>query len=154
MIALLDAPLSLFSIPIVWIAQFIPMHMRVRAFKAKMGWNNLEPRRNIERLENDPKVDKAFLQRVVRLDGAHQNGLEAFPLWAAAVIVGNMAGMDNRTLNVCSALFVGGRVLFTYLYVKQKTVVQSYVRSIVWTATTVISLYMLTHSAMLRFRSA
>ncbi|KZV97390.1 hypothetical protein EXIGLDRAFT_642316 [Exidia glandulosa HHB12029] len=150
---LLDVPLSLFSIPVVWMVGFAPTRLRVKMFRDTIGWNNLEPRTNLERLEKDPKVDKAFLLRLVRLEGAHQNGLEALPLWASAVIAGNMVGMNNRTLNIYSALFVGGRVLFNYIYVAQKTKAHSYVRCVVWATTTGISLYMLVQSALIRLRS-
>lgn len=33
---------------------------------------SVTPRRNIERLQKDPTVDKVFLDRIVKLDGAHQ----------------------------------------------------------------------------------
>ncbi|KZV97391.1 hypothetical protein EXIGLDRAFT_832944 [Exidia glandulosa HHB12029] len=148
----IDTPLSFFSIPLIWLAAQAPARMRVNAINGKVGYNNLAPRKNIERLEKDPNTDKEFLNRIIRLEGAHQNGLEAFPLWAVAVIAGNVGGMENRTLNICSALYVAGRFLYIYVYLNQKTRAQSIMRTGVWALTTAIPLYVLVHSAIIRRR--
>ncbi|KZV92943.1 hypothetical protein EXIGLDRAFT_717792 [Exidia glandulosa HHB12029] len=150
--AFINTPLSYFSIPIIWLSAFFLVRMRVDLVEAKIGWDYLVGApENLERLKKD-SADKEFVNRVLHIERAHQNTLEAFPLWAVAVIVGNAAGMSNRTLNICSALYVGGRFLYVYLFINQKTFKQSRTRSLSWALTTLIPLYVLFHSAIIRSR--
>ena len=63
-----------------------------------------------------------------KLHAAHVSGLENFPLFAAAMIVGNDAGLANGTLNALGFGYLLSRGAYTWLYVtatKEKT---SYVR--------------------------
>ena len=62
--------------------------------------------------------------KLKRREAAHVNGLENFPLFAAAMIVGNDAGLDSGTLNLCGVGYLVCRGVYSWLYVtvtKEKT---------------------------------
>lgn len=54
---------------------------------------------------------------ITRLTGCHQNGLEAFAYFAAAVLGGLAAGLDKEYLDTMALTFVGIRILYTINYI-------------------------------------
>lgn len=61
---------------------------------------------------------------------AQLNGFEAFPPFAAGVIVAHLAGAMQSTIDLLAMTFVGLRVLYTLLYIYD----ESTARSAVWAA--------------------
>jgi uncharacterized MAPEG superfamily protein len=60
--------------------------------------------------------------------GAHQNGFEAFPFFAAAVIVAEMHQAPQGTVNTLAVAFLILRVLYVLLYIGDRPSA----RSAVW----------------------
>jgi uncharacterized MAPEG superfamily protein len=58
---------------------------------------------------------------IVRAEGAQQNGFENIGLFAAAVVIGNVAKLDNWTLNALSAAYLASRVAYNALYITGTT---------------------------------
>ncbi|MBV1870980.1 MAG: MAPEG family protein [Gammaproteobacteria bacterium] len=65
-----------------------------------------------------------------RANWAQMNGFEAFPPFAAAVIIAHLCVVDQSTLNMLAVGFVILRVLHAILYIANL----GYLRSIVWFA--------------------
>ena len=65
-----------------------------------------------------------------RAHAAHLNSFEAFPLFAAAVIVAQMTGADQGRVDLLALSFIGLRVLYGLLYLANKAAL----RSLVWMA--------------------
>ncbi|KAJ6560008.1 hypothetical protein B0H19DRAFT_1069716 [Mycena capillaripes] len=129
----LSSPLSLYSIPAVWLTAFSPVLLRTRAISQVKNYNNVQPRRNTSSVVLDKNIPPALAARIERMEGAHWNGNENFPLWIAAILAGNMVGLDDYTLNVASIAYelsVAGRVLYNYIYITQETEAQSYLRRV------------------------
>src|SRR5688572_26618870 len=61
---------------------------------------------------------------------AQLNGFEAFPPFAAAVIVAHLAGASQPTIDALAVSFVVLRVIYTMLYIHDKPTA----RSVVWAA--------------------
>jgi uncharacterized MAPEG superfamily protein len=59
---------------------------------------------------------------------AHQNMFEAFPLFAAGVLVTQVTQVQGATVDVLAGVFVVARVLYTVLYL----INQHALRSLVW----------------------
>ncbi|KAJ7474132.1 hypothetical protein FB451DRAFT_1398130 [Mycena latifolia] len=66
--------------------------------------NSLQPRGNTSRVSADKQVPAAISARIERMEGTHLNDNKNFPIWVAAVLVGNFARLDNYTMNVISIL--------------------------------------------------
>jgi uncharacterized MAPEG superfamily protein len=76
-----------------------------------------------------------------RAHAAHLNAFEAFPAFAAAVIIAHLAGVPQARIDALAVVFVAARIAFLYCYVSDRPAA----RSIVWTLGTVawIALYVL-----------
>ncbi|KAJ6578871.1 hypothetical protein DFH09DRAFT_1276290 [Mycena vulgaris] len=143
----LSTPLSLYSIPAVWLTAFLPVTLKTMLIEKVKGYNNLEPRPTTSRLVTDKSVPPAVAARILRMEGAHLNGYENFPIWIAAVLAGNMAGLDNRTLNIVSLFYVAGRITYNYIYFNQATEFQSWVRTGVYFSTLSLPMYLIFSAA-------
>jgi uncharacterized MAPEG superfamily protein len=64
---------------------------------------------------------KATKDTIIRAEGAQQNGFENVGLFASAVVAGNIAGLDNRTLNILSSGYLASRAVYNYIYINNKT---------------------------------
>ncbi|KAJ7259820.1 hypothetical protein C8J57DRAFT_1184994 [Mycena rebaudengoi] len=139
--------LSLYSIPAVWLTAFFPVMMKTATIATVRGFNNVQPRRNTVRVYQDKNVTPEILARIERMEGAHLNGNENLPIWIAAILAGNFAGLDNKILNQASLAYFVGRVLYNFIYINQKTRAQSSIRSLVYAGTLSIPMYLLFKAA-------
>lgn len=88
-----------------------------------------EPRYLREGGNNDPRAYAATLDgRRKRAHNAHLNGFEAFPAFAAAVLLAEHAGAPQGTVDTLALVFVAARVLHGVLYIAD----QATLRSLVW----------------------
>ncbi|MCJ1477289.1 hypothetical protein MMC13_005960 [Lambiella insularis] len=79
------------------------------------------PRSLIGKLASDQTIDQATKDRIIRAEGAQQNGFENLGLFAAAVVAGNVAGLDNWWLNALSGGYLASRVAYNVVYVNNET---------------------------------
>ena len=102
----------------------------IAKWKAR-GYDNHDPRAWLARQEGWR----------ARADAAQSNSLEAFPFFAAAVVLALQAGVDADTVAQWAWLFVGLRLVYIFCYVTDRATV----RSIVWMLglAVVIRLYVL-----------
>jgi uncharacterized MAPEG superfamily protein len=104
---------SLYAIPAAWILSIAP-----HFYAASLGkFDNKNPRTYTRDTEGDQSIDKATKAKIVRAEGAQQNGFENLGLFAAAVVIGNVAKLPNETLNTLSAAYLASRVAYNALYV-------------------------------------
>ncbi len=66
---------------------------------------------------------------------AHQNAIEAFPPFAAAVIICHLAHGDARWATILSLVFIASRVVYPILYIADLSTLRSTVWSIGYAAT-------------------
>ncbi|KZP26919.1 hypothetical protein FIBSPDRAFT_854269 [Athelia psychrophila] len=144
---LISSPLSLYSIPVVWLTAFIPAAFRNVTIGVNAGYNNVAPRGNAARLAASAKVSKDIAAKVARMDGAHHNGIEQLPIWFAAVIVANYVGLEHETINKASLYYIAVRTLFNIVYIKQTTRAHSAVRSLLFFAGLAAPMYLLISAA-------
>ncbi|TFK34517.1 hypothetical protein BDQ12DRAFT_726909 [Crucibulum laeve] len=146
----LSTPLSLYSIPVMWFLAYYPSFLKGATIQGIAGLNKLfhsvDPRGNVARL-SEKKINPDVVARIKRMEGAHFNGVESFPLWSLAVLVGNYAGLDNQTLNIVSSLYLFSRVVYNQIYINQTTEKQGSFRSIVWATGLTLPFYLLIKAA-------
>ena len=68
--------------------------------------------------------------RRARLQGAHQNGMEAFPFFAAAVLLAEYRGAPQTIVDWLAVAFVVTRLLYVFAYVGNRPTV----RTMLWNA--------------------
>lgn len=90
------------------------------ASKWRRDYNNAAPRAGVDKLA--PRNQRAYW--------AQLNAFEAFPLFAAAVIVAHLSvsRADQAWINGLAVAFVGFRVLYTLAYIYDKPAL----RSLLW----------------------
>jgi uncharacterized MAPEG superfamily protein len=83
------------------------------------------------RYDNARPRDPAFYDGGIRERalGAHQNGIEAFPFFAAAVLLAEFRGAPQNLINELSVLFVIVRAAYVLTYIGDRPSL----RSILWT---------------------
>ena len=90
-------------------------------------FNNRHPREWQSRLTGMPS----------RAHAAHLNSFEAFPLFAAAVIIAHLRDAPQSTVDNLALAFVGLRLLYGILYL----VDQHWMRSLVWAGALVCTVW-------------
>jgi len=111
-IGVVEMTLAFWCIPI---AMFLPL---VWAGFAKAGikdYDNARPREFMAKLEG----------RGRRADWAQQNAYEAFPPFAAGVIVAHLTGAEQSTIDLVAGLFIVFRLAHGACYILDKAMIRS-----------------------------
>ena len=89
------------------------------------------------RYDNAKPRDPAFYDEPLRARalGAHQNGIEAFPLFATAVLLAEFRGAPQNLVNELAVLFLIVRVAYVFTYLGDRPTL----RSILWSIGFVIN---------------
>jgi uncharacterized MAPEG superfamily protein len=82
------------------------------------------------RFDNAKPRDPAFYQDPIaaRSLGAHQNGIESFPFFAAAVLLAEFRACPQNLINELAVLFVIVRIAYVFTYIGNRPTL----RSILW----------------------
>ncbi|AEK60966.1 MAPEG family protein [Collimonas fungivorans] len=99
----------------VLIAGLMPLFTVVFAKRGRPDFDNSEPRAWLEK--------QSGLRR--RADYAHRNHFEAFPFFAAGVIIAQQVHAPQNMLNLLAALFIVARVVYTILYLTDRPSLRS-----------------------------
>ena len=102
----------------VLIAALMPYVLVWYAKFSTKGYDNKNPRDFLISLDGAAK----------RASAAHLNCFEAFPAFAASVIIAHAAGVSIGFINFLSLLFIFFRILYCLFYI----INQSTLRSLVW----------------------
>jgi uncharacterized MAPEG superfamily protein len=80
--------------------------------------------------DNSKPRDPAFYQDPIaaRALGAHQNGIEAFPFFAIAVLLAEFRSSPQNLINELAVLFVIVRIAYVFTYIGNRPTL----RSILW----------------------
>jgi uncharacterized MAPEG superfamily protein len=72
--------------------------------------------------DNAKPRDPAFWEKPIRAraQGAHQNGIETFPFFAAAVLLAEFRGCPQGRLDALAVAFVALRILFVAAYLANR----------------------------------
>ncbi|WP_213773114.1 MAPEG family protein [Bradyrhizobium sp. dw_78] len=90
------------------------------------------------RFDNSRPRDSAFYQDPIaaRALGAHQNGIEAFPFFAVAVLLAEFRAGPQRYINELAVLFLIVRIAYVLTYLGNRPTL----RSILWAIGFVINI--------------
>lgn len=99
----------------ILIAGILPVVTVAIAKWGKRDFDNSEPRRWLEKQEG--------LRR--RADSAHRNHFEAFPFFAAGVLVAQQLNADQDSINMLAVVFIVARLVYTLLYLTDRATLRS-----------------------------
>ncbi len=106
------------SILCVLLAAIMPYILVAYAKFSEKGYDNHLPREHMDKKEG--VIKRAY--------AAHLNSFEAFPAFAAVVILGHFAGVSMVALSLLSVLFIVCRIFYGIFYILDK----ASLRSTVW----------------------
>ena len=88
--------------------------------------------------DNSKPRNPAFYQDAIRARalGAHQNGIEAFPFFATAVLLAEFRAAPQNLINELAVLFLIVRIAYVFTYLGNR----SRLRSILWNIGFVINI--------------
>jgi uncharacterized MAPEG superfamily protein len=101
------------------------------------------------RFDNSRPRDPAFYEDPIaaRALGAHQNGIEAFPFFAAAILLAEFRACPQRLIDELAVLFVIVRIAYVFTYLGNRPTL----RSILWCIGFAINLAIFFMPALRRF---
>ena len=101
------------------------------------------------RFDNSKPRDPAFYEDPIatRALGAHQNGIEAFPFFAAAVLLAEFRACPQNLINELAILFVIVRIAYVFTYIGNRQTL----RSILWSIGFAINIAIFFLPALRRF---
>jgi len=88
------------------------------------------PRTNLDVWKG--KLSTEVWNQLARASGAHLNSMEVFPLFAAAVVAGNVAKLPAEDMNAMVLSFVAVRTLYLGVYIGVKNNTLAQVRTAIW----------------------
>lgn len=94
----------------ILIAGILPVVTVAVAKWGRRDFDNAEPRQWMEKLQG--------LRR--RADNAHRNHFEAFPFFAAGVLVAQQLNADQDSINMLAVTFIAARIVYTLLYLANR----------------------------------
>lgn len=104
----------------VLFAGLMPFIFGAIAKSSRQGYDNRAPREFLDTLEGWGR----------RANWAQMNSLEAFPFFAAAVIIAQLRGMDQSLMNSLATGFIVARIAYGAFYILDRPTL----RSLSWTA--------------------
>src|SRR6201996_9419508 len=101
------------------------------------------------RFDNANPRDPGFYKGPIgaRALGAHQNGIEAFPFFAFAVLLAEFRGSPQRLIDELAVLFLIVRIAYVFTYLGNRPTL----RSILWSVAFAINLAIFFMPALRRF---
>jgi uncharacterized MAPEG superfamily protein len=105
----------------ILVAALLPYLWVAVAKTGAPGYNNKDPRAWVARQDS---------YRVRNANGAHLNAFEAFPAFAAGVLMAQLAGVDGARIDLLALLFVALRIAHGVFYLTAL----HWLRSLAWTA--------------------
>ena len=99
----------------VLIAAVMPLFLAGYAKFSSKGYDNSSPREFLGKLQGKSQ----------RANFAQLNSLEAFPPFAAAVIIAHLAGVVQAHITVLAVLFVVFRIIYGFCYILDKASLRS-----------------------------
>jgi uncharacterized MAPEG superfamily protein len=132
--------LSFFAVPVYWVLCLLPHNYAIYIIqKANNGrWDNSSPRSSNWDATLRKSTPADVYSRYERAEAAQKNGFENFPIFTGAILAGNFAHLDTRTLNLFVVVYLFMRILYTLVYVSVSSHRLSLLRSTIWFLSTLL----------------
>ncbi|KAF1840799.1 uncharacterized protein K460DRAFT_321303 [Cucurbitaria berberidis CBS 394.84] len=114
---------SILAIPAYYMLSVLPHGYAINvATQGKLNaWDNRNPRSTDLKASLKQRLPAETFAKYERLEACHANGMENLPLFASAVILGNMAGLKKQDLTAFVGTFLAIRIAYTAVYATNQT---------------------------------
>lgn len=125
---------SVLAIPAYFILSTLPhsyaIHIATNGQPLK--WDNRNPRATGIRKNLQERLPKETYEKWERCEAASANGMENLPLFASAIILAKVAGLDKGETNTFAGTYLAVRALYFLNYIMTKRNEYTYIRSGLW----------------------
>ncbi|RMZ69013.1 ADP-ribosylation factor [Pyrenophora seminiperda CCB06] len=97
-----------------------------------LTWDNRNPRSSDMKARLKQRIPGKTYAMYERMEACHANGMENLPLFLGAVVLGNMAGLEEVQLSRFVTCFLAVRVAYTVAYMTTCTQLPTLIRSGLW----------------------
>ncbi|KAF2866790.1 hypothetical protein BDV95DRAFT_631590 [Massariosphaeria phaeospora] len=144
--------LSILAVPAYYMLSIWPhlYAIEVASQGKLLEWDNRNPRSSELKSKLKDGLDADSYAKYERAEACHANGMENLPLFATAVILGNMAGLKREGLSGLTGfagLFLATRLVYTSVYLTHRTQGLTVVRTGLWAAGTGLCLRVIVKAA-------
>ncbi|KAF2786020.1 hypothetical protein K505DRAFT_330634 [Melanomma pulvis-pyrius CBS 109.77] len=130
---------SIAAIPVYYILSVIPhsyaLHVATQGKPTE--WDNRNPRSSDLKAKLKERLPADRFALYERAEACHANGMENLPLFASAVVLGNMAGLKKDGLSGMTGfagIYLAIRLAYTAIYLNTNTQGPTVLRSALWVA--------------------
>lgn len=125
---------SILSIPAYFFLAMFPHGWAINvASQGRIStWDNRNPRNTDLKAKLKARLPAETYAKYERLEACHANSMESFPLFIAAIVLGNVAGLKKEELTSFAAWFLVVRVAYMLVYASMKTKGPTLVRTGIW----------------------
>ncbi|ORY75327.1 hypothetical protein BCR35DRAFT_314653 [Leucosporidium creatinivorum] len=127
---------SFYAIPAMWVTS-IGAHFYAASLSSHRdfggSFDNVSPREYNAKIRSLEK-QTPIMAKYLRAEAAQANSFENWPIFAAAVIAGNVARLPVATLNLFAGAYLASRVLYNVLYIGTTSPTLSALRSVTYVA--------------------
>lgn len=122
------------SVPAAWLLAYLPhfLFLGLAVPIQMFEYDNVQPRLVKWDEVLKPKAGAAVARLATRLRAAHLNGLEAFPAYAAAIILCRLNKVKPDLVRPLAARFLMLRTAYIAIYALGVNQAISYLRTVVW----------------------
>lgn len=139
---------SLYTIPLYYIVALYPHAYGVGMVRRSMKrWDYANPRSVEWNTAIEQGMSKEEFAEFERAEAAHKNGMENFPIFASALILGTVVKLSNFSMNVLATSFLGLRILYAIAYIKTSNSKKTFIRSLLWISSLTICMSLFIMSA-------
>lgn len=132
---------SILSIPAFSILALLPHSYAINVASGgnALKWDNRNPRSPSLKDNLKARLDADTYAKYERAEAASANAYENIPLYAAAVIVGNIAGLPKERMSRFAAIFLTLRAAHSLVYINTKSQKWTVLRSLLWFSTVLLN---------------
>ncbi|BEI86617.1 hypothetical protein CcaverHIS002_0609040 [Cutaneotrichosporon cavernicola] len=87
---------------------------------------------NTRKLISESRLSPTDQERYLRAEAANDNGFVGLGFFAAAVAVGNAAGLSNSSLNRAAGVYLASRLAYNLLYILGTNNAAGIARTVAW----------------------
>lgn len=129
----IDNP-SILSIPAYFFLAMFPHGWAIKvASQGRIStWDNRNPRNSDLKAKLKARLPAETYAKYERLEACHANSMESFPLFTAAIVLGNMAGLKKEELTSSAAWFLVVRIAYMLVYASTETKGPTLLRTGIW----------------------
>ena len=140
---------SFYAIPAYWLLSLAPhgYAQYVIATSGSAKLDNVNPKGATYGENLRKRLTPDAYGRWERARACHNNCMENMPMFATAIIMGNMARLSVRSLNTAAGAFLAFRFAYLLLYINVNSKSLSFLRTAVWAGTVFACGFLMVKSA-------